>query len=163
MRTLDNILSDRGSKYAVSGAPCTSVEEARALVAALKTNKKFARATHNSWGLRCAAGPVKNDDGESGAGMIILRMLEREGGRPPSSSPAGMAASIWAETVFAMSRMRFGPISTAGPEGTGRPECHTLGDLRQFRCTAKNRGARACLPWYEASESPVLPRACRPV
>jgi putative IMPACT (imprinted ancient) family translation regulator len=79
MRTLDNILSDRGSKYAVSGAPCTSVEEARALVAALKTNKKFARATHNSWGLRCAAGPVKNDDGESGAGMIILRMLEREG------------------------------------------------------------------------------------
>ena len=24
-------------------------------------------------------GPLKNDDGESGAGMVILRMLEREG------------------------------------------------------------------------------------
>ena len=24
-------------------------------------------------------GPLKNDDGEAGAGMVILRMLEREG------------------------------------------------------------------------------------
>jgi putative IMPACT (imprinted ancient) family translation regulator len=24
-------------------------------------------------------GPVKNDDGEAGAGLVILRMLEREG------------------------------------------------------------------------------------
>lgn len=79
MRTLDNILSDRGSKYAVSGAPCRSAAEARALVDQLRTAKKFAKATHNSWGLIAADGPVKNDDGESGAGMIILRMLERQG------------------------------------------------------------------------------------
>ena len=51
----------------------------RAFVAALKTAKKFARATHNTWGLVCAEGPIKNDDGEAGAGMVILRMLEREG------------------------------------------------------------------------------------
>lgn len=79
MRTLDNILADRGSKYAVSGAPCRSAEEARALVEQLKTMKKFAKATHNTWGLLCAAGPIKHDDGENGAGMVILRMLEREG------------------------------------------------------------------------------------
>ena len=79
MLTLDAILSDRGSKYAVSGAPCRSGEEARTLLAKLKRTKKFAKATHNSWGLICEEGPIKNDDGESGAGMIILRMLEREG------------------------------------------------------------------------------------
>ena len=79
MLTLDAILSDRGSKYAVSGAPCSSGEEARKLLAGLKRTKKFAKATHNSWGLICGEGPIKNDDGESGAGMIILRMLEREG------------------------------------------------------------------------------------
>lgn len=79
MLTLDGIISDRGSKYAVSGAPCTSAQEAKALIAKLCKAKKFAKATHNIWGLICADGPVKNDDGESGAGLIILRMLEREG------------------------------------------------------------------------------------
>lgn len=77
MRILDNIISDRGSKYAVSGAPCNSEAEARALIAALKTRKKFAKATHNTWAFMGAEGPVKNDDGESGAGMVIVRMLER--------------------------------------------------------------------------------------
>ncbi len=79
MLTLDNILTDRGSKYAVSGAPCTSEAEAKALVKHLRTQKKFARATHNTWGLLLGTVPIKNDDGESGAGNVILRMLERDG------------------------------------------------------------------------------------
>ena len=79
MRIIENIISDRGSRYAVSGGPCTSEAEARDFVKALKRNKKFAKATHNSWGLLTADGPVKNDDGESGAGTIILRMLESAG------------------------------------------------------------------------------------
>lgn len=79
MLTLDAILSDRGSKYAVSGAPCKSAEDAKALLKALKRTKRFARATHNSWGVRLPSGPLKNDDGESGAGQVILRMLERDG------------------------------------------------------------------------------------
>lgn len=79
MLTLDKIIADRGSKYAVSGAPCASAQEASALLAQLRRNKRFAKATHNSWGLICADGPIKNDDGEAGAGMVILRMLEREG------------------------------------------------------------------------------------
>lgn len=79
MLVLDNIISDRGSKYAVAGGPCRSEEEARDFVRDLARRKKFARATHHSWGLLTDGGPVKNDDGESGAGMVILRMLEREG------------------------------------------------------------------------------------
>ncbi|MPL99910.1 uncharacterized protein UPF0029 [Rhodobacter sp. 140A] len=79
MRILENILTDRGSRYAVSGGPCRTEAEARAFLTALKRTKKFAKATHNSWGLIGAEGPVKNDDGEAGAGMVILRMLEREG------------------------------------------------------------------------------------
>ena len=79
MLILDNIISDRGSKYAVSGGPCTTPDDAAAFLKELKRQKKFAKATHNSWGFIGADGPVKNDDGESGAGMVILRMLERKG------------------------------------------------------------------------------------
>ena len=79
MQVFENIISDRGSKYAVAGGPCRSEAEAKAFIRELKRNKKFARATHNTWGLITADGPIKNDDGEAGAGMVILRMLEREG------------------------------------------------------------------------------------
>ena len=78
MRIIDNIISDRGSKYAVSGGPCSTGEEAERLLKELRRTKKFGKATHNSWGLIGDNGPLKNDDGESGAGMIILQMLERE-------------------------------------------------------------------------------------
>lgn len=78
MHVIENIISDRGSKYAVSGAPCGSEEEAKALVRELTKRKKFAKATHHSWGLIAGGTQIKNDDGESGAGMVILRMLERE-------------------------------------------------------------------------------------
>lgn len=77
MKIIDNVLSDRGSKYAVSGGPVASADEARNFVKTLCRTKKFAKATHNTWGILLDDGPLKNDDGESGAGMIILRMLER--------------------------------------------------------------------------------------
>jgi putative IMPACT (imprinted ancient) family translation regulator len=79
LRVLDQIISDRGSRYAVAGGPCADEAGARAMVVALKADKKFAKATHHSWGLICAEGAVKSDDGEAGAGMVILRMLERAG------------------------------------------------------------------------------------
>ena len=78
MEVFDGIMSDRGSKYAVSGGPCTSPEEAREFVKQLCRKKKFAKATHHSWALLQDTGPVKNDDGEAGAGMVIVRILERE-------------------------------------------------------------------------------------
>ena len=79
MQIFDGIISDRGSKYAVSGGECNSTDEAKAFVRDLCRKKKFARATHNTWAFLQDAAPVKNDDGESGAGMVIVRMLEREG------------------------------------------------------------------------------------
>ena len=78
MRIIENVVSDRGSKYAVSGGDCGSAEEAKAFIKRLCRTKKFAKATHNTWGVILPDGtPLKNDDGESGAGMVILRMLER--------------------------------------------------------------------------------------
>ncbi len=78
MLLLNNIITDKGSKYSVSGKACCSANEAKAFVNELKRTKKFAKATHNTWGLICNDGAIKADDGEAGAGMVILRMLERE-------------------------------------------------------------------------------------
>lgn len=80
MLQLPNVLTDRGSKYAVSGGPVSNRKEVDAFLKQLKRDRKFARATHNTWAVQLSqGGPLKGDDGESGAGMVILRMLEREG------------------------------------------------------------------------------------
>jgi putative IMPACT (imprinted ancient) family translation regulator len=80
MRQILNVVSDRGSRYAVSGAAVQSKAEIDIFLKQLKSNKKFAKATHNSWAaILTAEGPLRNDDGESGAAAAILRMLEREG------------------------------------------------------------------------------------
>ncbi|NNE52515.1 MAG: YigZ family protein [Sulfitobacter sp.] len=80
MKIIGIVLSDRGSKYAVSGARVRDRAEVEAVLKELKRNKAYARATHNTWGVQLSeGGPLKGDDGEAGAGMVILRMLEREG------------------------------------------------------------------------------------
>lgn len=84
MHQFENIISDKGSKYAVSGMPVADRDAAKKFLSTLKRHKKYSRASHNSWALlyRCERGDlvrVKNDDGEGGAGNVILRNLEREG------------------------------------------------------------------------------------
>ena len=79
LTVFDKIISDRGSRYAVAGGPAATRAEAAALLAGLKRNKRFAKATHNSWAARIGGEGIKADDGEAGAGAIILRMLESEG------------------------------------------------------------------------------------
>ena len=79
MNIFENIINDRGSKYAVSGGDCHTTDDAKLFIKQLCRNKKFAKATHNTWGLLVDGTPMKNDDGESGAGNIIVKMLEREG------------------------------------------------------------------------------------
>lgn len=83
MQQFENFLTDRGSKYAVSGGSVANKSEAQAFLKSLKRAKKYAKATHNTWAVLLERDgqklPLKNDDGESGAGMVILRMLEREG------------------------------------------------------------------------------------
>ncbi|MDE4175616.1 YigZ family protein [Phaeobacter sp. PT47_59] len=73
------VLTDRGSRYAVSGAPVTSRAEVDRVLAELKTDRAYAKATHNTWAAILPTGGLKADDGESGAGMVILRMMARQG------------------------------------------------------------------------------------
>jgi putative IMPACT (imprinted ancient) family translation regulator len=80
MRQFEGVISDRGSKYAVSGGPVASRVDVDGFLKTLKRAKKYAKATHNTWAVVFSDGtPLKNDDGEGGAGQIILQMLEREG------------------------------------------------------------------------------------
>lgn len=80
MIRIDDVVRDRGSRYAVSGGPVQGRAGAQAFMADLKREKRFAKATHNSWAMISSTeGPLKDDDGESGAGAVILRMLDREG------------------------------------------------------------------------------------
>ena len=77
LQILDTV-RDRGSRYAASGGPVADAAGCKAFIAALKSEKKFAKATHNSWAAVLADGSVvKDDDGESGAGAVIARMIER--------------------------------------------------------------------------------------
>ena len=77
---LGGVLTDRGSKYAVSGCPVQDRAQIEAALKLLKREKAYAKATHNTWAaLLSEGGMLKGDDGESGAGMVILRMLERDG------------------------------------------------------------------------------------
>lgn len=79
MIVLDNLLRDRGSRYAASAGIVTSKVEIDAFLAAVRRQRRFDKATHHSWAALLAdGGPMKNDDGETGAGAVILKMLERE-------------------------------------------------------------------------------------
>lgn len=74
-----HVLTDRGSKYAVSGGHVTDRAAVDKFLKDLKRNKRFAKATHNTWAvIHSNGGPLKGDDGESGAGMVILNMLEHD-------------------------------------------------------------------------------------
>ena len=80
MLQIEDVLRDRGSRYAVSGGAVQGRAACAAFVAELKKVRKFAKATHHSWACVLSdGGPIKDDDGEAGAGAVILRMLEREG------------------------------------------------------------------------------------
>ena len=74
MRQLGQILTDRGSKYAVSGCPASDRAAVDAALKELKRDKSYAKATHNTWAVLLSdGGPLKGDDGESGAGREGLK------------------------------------------------------------------------------------------
>lgn len=78
MIRLEAVVTDRGSRYAVSGGAVTGRDGIDQFLRGLKREKKYAKATHNTWAaILSTDGPVKNDDGEAGAGAVILKMLER--------------------------------------------------------------------------------------
>jgi len=79
---LKNIIEDRGSKYSVSYGQVGSRQEIKNFLSRLKKDKKYAKATHNTWAARIShQGTIyetKSDDGEMGAGMVILRIMQKE-------------------------------------------------------------------------------------
>ncbi|MCA9353991.1 MAG: YigZ family protein, partial [Candidatus Kaiserbacteria bacterium] len=78
----ENIIEDRGSRYSVSMGRVTNREDIENFLKQLKSKKKYAKATHNSWAARIshegAIYETKKDDGEVGAGMVILRIMQKE-------------------------------------------------------------------------------------
>jgi putative IMPACT (imprinted ancient) family translation regulator len=78
----EKIIEDRGSKYSVSIGNVTGKEDIKKFLTLLKSKKKYAQATHNTWAARLTHDGVvvdtKNDDGETGAGMVILRIMQKE-------------------------------------------------------------------------------------
>ncbi|WP_135449228.1 MULTISPECIES: YigZ family protein [Tabrizicola] len=80
MIVLEDVLRDRGSRYAASAGPVTTRAGIESFLAELRQRRRFAKATHHSWAAVLSnGGPLKGDDGEAGAGAVILKMLEREG------------------------------------------------------------------------------------
>ena len=73
------VLTSQGSKYAVTGARTNSRSEVDAVLTELKSDKAYAKATHNTWAAILLAWSFEADDGESGAAMVILRIMERSG------------------------------------------------------------------------------------
>lgn len=78
-----DIIVDRKSKYTIVGWYIESENEAKEFTKFLKKDKYFRDATHNSYAYRWKSETWniiegKNDDGETWAGMCILREIQRE-------------------------------------------------------------------------------------
>jgi putative IMPACT (imprinted ancient) family translation regulator len=78
----EKIIEDRGSRYSVSYGFVKGREDIKSFLKQLKTKKDYARASHNSWAARISNEGIiyetKADDGETGAGMVILRVMQKE-------------------------------------------------------------------------------------
>lgn len=78
---LEQVIEDRGSRYSVSFGLVKNREDIKLFLKQLKKDKHYAKATHNTWAARIAHEGViyetKADDGEVGAGMVILRVMQK--------------------------------------------------------------------------------------
>lgn len=81
-QNFEKIITDRGSVYSVSMGLVFNREDIKKFLMQTKKLKNHHKATHHSWAVRIAHdGAIyesKNDDGETGAGKIILRMLQKK-------------------------------------------------------------------------------------
>lgn len=78
----EQIIEDRGSKYSVSYGRVQNRADIKEFLKQLKRQKKYATATHNSWAARITQDGMlyetKADDGETGAGMVILTVMQKQ-------------------------------------------------------------------------------------
>jgi len=77
-----NIITDQWSKYTAVADVFTSGDSHKSRITQLKSDKYFAKATHNSYAWRVKSSDWliiewRNDDGETGAWQVILRELQR--------------------------------------------------------------------------------------
>ena len=69
MIVLEDLLRDRGSRYAAAVGPVADRAGIDGFLSTLRARRKFAKATHHSWAAILPDGtPLKGDDGEAGAG-----------------------------------------------------------------------------------------------
>lgn len=81
-KILKDVIIDRKSKYTVVYNHIESKQDLDDFLKLIKSDSYFKKATHNSYAYRILQenGSVvewKNDDGETGAGMCILREIQR--------------------------------------------------------------------------------------
>lgn len=76
------IISDRRSVYSVSIGKVNSRDDVKSFLKQTKKQRNHHRATHHSWAVRISQDGVvyesKNDDGETGAGNVILRIMQKK-------------------------------------------------------------------------------------
>ena len=78
----EKIITDRRSVYSVSIAVVAERDDIKKVLNRTKQLKNHHKATHHSWAVRIARdGAIyesKNDGGETGAGQVILRILQKK-------------------------------------------------------------------------------------
>jgi len=78
----DKIITDRRSVYSVSIGRVINRADIKKFIIATKKIKNHNKATHHSWAVRISHDGViyesRNDDGETGAGQVILRILQKK-------------------------------------------------------------------------------------
>ena len=81
-QNFERIITDRGSVYSVAIGLVENREAIKDFLKRTKKNKNHHKATHHSWAVRITNDGVvyesKNDDGETGAGNVILRILKKK-------------------------------------------------------------------------------------
>ncbi len=81
-RNYEKIITDRRSFYSVSIGKVKNREEIKEFLKRTKSIKNHHKATHHSWAVRISHDGViyesKNDGGETGAGNVILRLLQKK-------------------------------------------------------------------------------------
>ncbi len=79
---LEEIIEDRGSRYSVTGGIASGREDVQEFIYKVLQKPHYANATHNTWAARIerdnAVYETENDDGETGAGKVILNMMKKQ-------------------------------------------------------------------------------------
>lgn len=81
-KNYEKIITDRRSVYSVSLGTVYNKDGIKKFLTKTKKIKNHHKATHHSWAVRISNDGViyesKNDGGETGAGQVILRILQKK-------------------------------------------------------------------------------------